>query len=235
MKKIVLFDLYDTVLKDISFHFDAGIDYLYKRFFTKACSLEDMMAYADTFLPLYEMRKINNTEICLIKDEIPLYFKKFGIEKPDLLEEVEYEVMNAMQKVTLTDDVRDTLNGLQKQGIHMYILSNSIFTGNAARRLLNDFGILHHFKKVYSSADYGIRKPCPKFYRLAIDEIISDNPDMHKEDILYVGNDYVTDVMGAALAGLDVIWFNVNHLPNNKNILTFDIDDFKTILEIVRK
>lgn len=65
------------------------------------------------FCPYYEMRKINNTERCLIKDEIPLYFKKFGIEKPDLLEEVEYEVMNAMQKVTLTDDVRDTLNGLQ--------------------------------------------------------------------------------------------------------------------------
>ena len=48
MKKVVLFDLYDTVLKDISFDFSAGIAWLYRTFFSEVCSLEEIMDYAET-------------------------------------------------------------------------------------------------------------------------------------------------------------------------------------------
>ncbi len=233
MKKVILFDLYDTVLKNISFDFSAGIHYLYNKFFSNVCSLENMMDYANTFLPLYDKRKEENVEICLIKDEIPLYFKKFGVDFPSSWEELDYEIMNQMQKVTLTETVRFTLNELYEQNVMMYILSNSIFTGYSARKLLNDFHILHFFKKLYSSADYGIRKPSSKFYQIAIDGILSDLPAFGVNDILYIGNDYETDVLGASAVGLDVLWYNEKHLPNDKNINLYNIDNFKDILELV--
>lgn len=232
MKKVVLLDLYDTVLKDVSFNFTDGIIYLYKTFFSQVCSQKDMMDYANSFMPLYDKRKVNYTEVCLIKDEIPLFFEKFGVVKPDTFDEIDYAIMNQMQKVTIINEVRYTLNELQKQGVTMYILSNSIFTSNSARKLLNCFEILHYFERVYSSADYGIRKPCSKFYQIAIKGILSDNPNLRKEDILYVGNDYVSDVIGATSVGLNTVWYNIKHLPNEKNISVFDIDDFKKILEI---
>lgn len=147
-----------------------------------------MMDYAATFLPLYDKRNSEHVEICLIKDEILMFFEKFGVVKPNALEELDYLIMNQMQKATLIDDVVYTLNELHKQGIIMYIRSNSIFTGNSAEKLLKEFGILHYFKKK-SSADYGIRKHCPKFYQVAIDELLFDNPNKSKRDILYVGND----------------------------------------------
>lgn len=66
MKSIILFDLYDTVLKDRSFDFNKGLNYLFNTFFKEHCSLEDIIEFSATFLPLYEDRKISNKEVCLI-------------------------------------------------------------------------------------------------------------------------------------------------------------------------
>ena len=138
-----------------------------------------------------------------------------------------------MQKVTLTEEVQYTLQKLYDRGIVMYILSNSIFTGNSARKLLEDFQILHYFKKLYSSADYGVRKPSSKFYQVAVDGIRLDLPELSTNDILYVGNDYETDVIGAASFGLDVAWYNKEHLLNKNNIPILVMDHFKKILDLI--
>lgn len=235
LKKIIIFDLYDTVLKDISFDFNNGITYLYNVFFEQTCSLKEFRDYAETFLPLYEKRKVDYSEVCLIRDEIPLFFEKFEVAKPETFEELDYEVMNKMQKVTLLEDVRYTLNELQKQGIEMYILSNSIFTSKSARQLLRDFGILHYFNQIFSSADYNVRKPSEQFYQIAINEILSDNHEVKKEDILYIENDYIMDVMGATFMGLSAVWYNVNHLLNQNKINIMEIDDFKQLIEIAQR
>lgn len=233
MKKVILFDLYDTILKETSFDFYAGIVYLYNTFFSKACSLKKFTDYSETFLSLYEKRKIDYSEICLIKDEIPLLFDKFEVPLTESLDEIEYNVMNQMQKVTLIDEVQYSLDILKELGTKMYILSNSIFTSKAANKLLNDFGIINYFDKLYSSADYGIRKPSCRFYQMAIEEVLTDSPEVRIEDILYVGNDYETDIIGATSVGLSTVWYNVNHLSNEHDIDTISIDNFKKILEIV--
>jgi len=235
MKKVILFDLYDTILKDVFFSFNEGIQYLHDRFFTEVCSWEEMIGYSNTFLPLYEKRKTDHSEICLIKDEIPLYFEKFGVLMPEDHAELEYAIMNKMQQETILEEVRFVLEELKKQEIPMYILSNSIFTGRSAECLLNEFGILHYFKEVFSSADYGVRKPSPRFFQMAIDRILSENSGIRETDILYVGNDYITDVMGAVSAGLETVWYNVKHLQNEQNIPVSEIDDFKKLLEIVQQ
>lgn len=67
---------------------------------------------------------------------------------------------------------------------------------------------------------YRVRKPSPAFYRIVLDEISENNRGIKAEDILYVGNDYATDVMGAASMGLSTVWYNVNHLPNTNGLAT---------------
>ncbi len=234
MSRIILFDLYDTVLKDISFDFEAGIRYIYNTYFRTVCSFEELKEYEESFLPLYIQRKEKHTEVCLIKEEIPYFFKKFGVEMPDneTMVDLEYSIMNHMQKVTLLDEIKRVIVCLKASNIKMYILSNSIFTGRSARRLLSEFGISDYFCKIYSSADYGIRKPNGDFYQIVIDNILLDNPNMDKTDILYVGNDYNTDVIGATSIGLQTVWYNVAHLPNKNNIPIHDIDSFEKILNI---
>ena len=235
LNKVVVFDLYDTVLKDISFDFDSGIEYLHRMFFQEKCSLAELKSYAESFLLLYSKRKTEHTEVCLIKDEVPLFFEKFGVKMPEDMANLDYDIMNQMQKVTLLAEVKYTLEELRKQGIPMYVLSNSIFTGRSAMHLLDDFGISHYFTKLFSSADYKVRKPSPQFYRLVLDEIAKNNLGIKREDILYVGNDYVTDVIGATSMGLSTVWYNVKHHPNEKGLSISDIDDFREIIEIVKR
>ena len=58
---------------------------------------------------------------------------------------------------------------------------------------------------------------------------------VEKDEILYVGNDYITDVIGATSVGLKTVWYNVNHLPNQKGLNIFEIDSFRQLLSITQR
>ena len=229
-KKVMIFDLYDTVLMNDNFMFENGLKYLYETYFSNKCTFDEFIKYAESFLPLYEKRKTDHVEICLINDELPLIFKKYGIDLPKDIDELEYNVMNKMQKVFLTADVKETLEELWKEDIKMYILSNSIFTGKAAEKLLEEFDILQYFEGIFSSADYKIRKPNKKFFEIALNCINSNLNDM-----VYVGNDYNTDVKGATAIGLSAIWLNIKHHENKEDVECIEVDNFKEILKYIVK
>ena len=141
--------------------------------------------------------------------------------------------MKKMQKVFLSQEVKETLEALYKKGIRMFILSNSIFRAVATKKLLEEYGILHYFEKIYSSADYGVRKPSKKFFKIILDDILTENIKINKEDIVYVGNDYKTDVIGATSVGLKTIWLNTNKFENANKIKCSVIYNFKSVLDFV--
>ena len=186
MKKVILFDLYDTILKDVSFSVLQCFHWLYETYFREACTREAFEEYRELFNPLY----------------------------------------------AVLEDVKETLAVLRAKGIGMYILSNSIFSGKATERLLNEFDILHCFNKVLVSADYGIRKPHPEFFQVAVEEIQKAYPDVQKEDILFVGNDYTSDVKGAIGAGLDVAWYNAAQQADAEGLSTYSIEKFEELLTV---
>lgn len=233
MKKVILFDLYDTILKNISFDFVKGIEFIYNRYFTAACTQKDLEDVAETFLPLYKKRNEDQTEICLIKDEVSFFFDKFGLKQPDNILKLEYLIMNEMQNVTLLDDVRNTLNELHEEGITLYILSNSIFTSVSAKLLLDKFGVLNYFSEVFSSADYGIRKPSSAFYNFAINKIM-DEIQVLKNQISYMLEMIMKQMwLAAKNVGLDTVWYNVMHLPNHSCLEIDDIDEFNQVKRAV--
>ena len=233
MAKIVMFDLYDTLLKGVSFDFNKGVEYIHETFFKDKCSLEEIIEYSKSFLPLYATRKEKNTELCFNTDELPLYFEKYGVEMPEDIYAIEYEFLEHLKEDILLEEVKDTLEALQQKKVPMYVLSNSIFTGKTASKHIANYGILPYFEKVYSSGDYGVRKPGKEFFRIAIDAILEKHPEATIDDIFFVGNDYEADAVGGTSAGLKTIWYNVGHLPNEKNLDIWDIDDFRKIVEVI--
>lgn len=231
MKTIYLFDLYDTMLKDVSFDFQRGMRYLYETCFADRCTWEQFLEYENTFYPLYEKRKIDNSEVNLMRDEVVPIFSQFDVPLPADPEELEFQIMDHMQEETLLPAVGETLKTLHERGCPMYILSNAVFSAKSARRLLDRFGIGQYFKRIYSSADCGTRKPGRKFFDLAVSEILEENRGAVREDILYVGNDYLTDVTGGTLAGLTTVWYNEKHLANTGQLTVREIADFRELLE----
>ena len=233
MKKAILFDLYDTVMKDVSFSVQQCFQWLHETYFKDVCTWEEFEAHKEIYSPLYAKRAEGNSEVHFMQDEVVKIFEYFKVTLPDDLDEFEYNLMNQMQQETLLNEVRETLTELHSKGIGMYILSNSIFTGKATERLLEEFDILKYFNKVFASADYGIRKPHKGFFQIAVEKIQKDYPDVQKENILYVGNDYRTDVEGAVSAGLEVAWYNVVQQPDEKGISAYSIKSFMELRNII--
>ncbi|BCN30865.1 HAD family hydrolase [Anaeromicropila herbilytica] len=233
MQNIILFDLYDTVLKDKSFEFERGLKYLHTHFQQK-CTYEEFNQYSITLLPLYEERKITNNEIAFIRDTFPMYCKEFEVNPQVDLEKLDYQIMNEMQEEYLEDETRISLEKLYAQGVKMYILSNSIFLSSSNKRLLNDFGIEKYFIDLYSSADFGKRKPDSSFFEYAISKILQENELCSKNDIFYVGNDYQTDVIGSKNVGLKTIWYNEKKQVDSNNLNVCSIAEFSDILKVIK-
>ena len=231
MKKIVMFDLYDTVLKDVFLDFAAGLAWLHETYFAGVCTFDEIKEYSDSFLPRLKAREIDNSELHFINDQLVPMFHKFGVPVPEDLDELEYTFMNKIEKEALLDEVKETLQELFRREVPMYILSNSIFTGKSNSRMLQAFGILPYFTKVYSSADYGVRKPGKAFFDIAVEQILQNHPECNREDILFVGNSYNADVEGAVGAGLDAVWYNVSGQKDEKDICICNTAFFKEVLK----
>lgn len=233
MKKAVLFDLYDTVLKNESFDFVRGVAYVHEHYLSDTCTFEEFKAYTDTFLPLYHQRHVDHSEVHFVKDELPLWFSHFGKMMPEDVDDLEYAIMSAMQCGGILDDVRCVLEELQARGIPAYILSNTIFSTQATKRHLTHHGILSYFEEVYASAEFGVRKPSPRFFDAAIADILRRHSNLTKEDLLFVGNDYMTDAHGGVAAGIDTVWYNVEDAANEDDLDVAVVEDFKDILNLI--
>lgn len=233
MGSIVLFDLYGTLLEDGFFEFKRGITWLHETYFANKCSLQEFLTFSDTFLPLYQQRKQHHREISMMRDELPLYFAQYGVPLPEDLWELDFQIMDHMQHETLSPAVAATLDELERRGVPMYILSNNIFTARSAMRLLRRFGIAKYFRQLYSSGDIGWRKPGTMIFHLVKRGILAENPGATADDIVFIGNDYTADAVGGVDAGLRTVWFNQQHLPNERQLPIIEIDDFTQLLKIV--
>jgi HAD superfamily hydrolase (TIGR01549 family) len=58
------------------------------------------------------------------------------------------------------------------------------------------------------SADYGCIKPAEKIFRIALEEL-----DCPPDRVLYVGDTYLRDVVGARRVGMGTAWVNPHGLP----------------------
>ncbi len=67
------------------------------------------------------------------------------------------------------------------------------------------WGISNYFHSLYFSSDGPEIKPHPAFFNRALQPIRQGNPAAR---VLYVGDSYRCDVLGAVAAGIDVVWLS---------------------------
>ena len=233
-KTIVVFDLWETLFTDEHYDFEAGLKYLYDGFLSARCTFEEFKTeFYRIFQSLFRMGESGPTEVCLIRDVIPPLFLKYGVEMPEDDAELEYMILTSMQEYSVSQDVRDVLERLTSAGVKLAILSNGLFRGSLVERLLSESGIRRYFERVFSSADYGVKKPGKGFFEIALNQIREDHPGVRLDEILYVGNDYDDDVRGGTGAGIETVWLNVAHENNADGLACHEIDDISKVLEFV--
>ena len=101
----------------------------------------------------------------------------------------------ARNAVTFFEGTLEILQTLSNKFI-MGVISN----GNAS---VDHIGVGHLFQFVHSAAEAGVAKPHPAIFQQALAKVGID-----PSEAVYVGDDPVRDVQGAAKAGWRTVWFN---------------------------
>lgn len=100
-------------------------------------------------------------------------------------------------------DVHDCLYRLGERRIPAGLVSNTMVPSALCRSALERLNILHHFQFTFFSSEYIYRKPHAAMFRLAL-----QRTGMKPNQVLYVGDQLVDDVEGAARVGMKTAWLN---------------------------
>lgn len=232
---ILIFDYFETIVHNRFMDFNRGLKVMWEKYYKEKCSFEEMVAYGEElFGHMQEIHK-QGLEYAFIKDELPKYAEKFGGDTIQMSVEEEAAFLMKCNEMESMSCIPEALAAFEKMNIPMYVLSNSGFTAEALSIALEKLGLRKYFKSIWSSADYGKIKPSRDFFEMAIEAVLADNPTEKREDIVFVGDTYASDVKGANDAGIKVIWINHKGESNVDNLSAYSISNTSELEAVIRK
>ena len=136
-----------------------------------------------------------------------LYTQK-GVKptKADVLYTAEAFRCFSTKYIKLYDGVIDLLDTLKEKGKKIYLLSNAqrSFTENE----LNMLGLTPYFDGICISSDEECSKPDKCYF-----DILFERYGLKKSDSIMIGNDYLSDIGGAADYGIDSLYIHQSISP----------------------
>ncbi|MBB5253463.1 HAD family hydrolase [Sulfurisphaera ohwakuensis] len=113
--------------------------------------------------------------------------------KKCLLEELK-NIPLLSDKWELFEDSEPFLKKLKDENFKVIMITNST---RSVYRIVSDLGLDKYLDDIIASCDYGIMKPHPRIFRIAIEK--------HGKPILHVGDVYEIDYLGAIRAGISPV------------------------------
>ncbi|WP_142413882.1 HAD family hydrolase [Hathewaya massiliensis] len=232
--RVIIFDLFDTLLHDIKFDFNSGLCYLHDNILSEDTDKVEFLEYAATYWKeLYDKRSEDNSELAF-EDELLDFKNKYGFKANHPLEEIIYNCALEINTTELFDDTIYTLEQLKLLGIPVYLLSNSIFKKNVMKKFINQYDLEKYFVNVHFSADYKIRKPHKDLFKIVFDDIKEYDASIEMEQVYFIGDNFKADVLGAESFGFTPVFINRKQDTdiNNKNFI--EIKSLNELLEVIR-
>lgn len=107
-----------------------------------------------------------------------------------------------MTEKALTPYVRQMLSFLKAEGIRTGVISNIGWSGKALRERIDRLLPDHAFEFIIASSEYGIRKPNPMLFELALRKA-----GLSASEVWYCGDTFEMDVEGAHRAGIFPVYY----------------------------
>lgn len=231
--RVIVFDLFETLLHDIDFNINLGLSYLHENILSQNTDKIEFLDYAATYWKeLYDKRCEDNSELAF-EEELLDFKNKYGFKVNYPLEEILYNCALEINATELFDDTISTLEQLKLLGIPVYLLSNSIFKKNVMKKFINQYDLEKYFINIYFSADYKIRKPHKDLFKIVFDDIKKYDNSIEMRQVYFVGDNFKADVLGAESFGFTPVFINRKHdiNTNNKNII--EIKSLNELLEVI--
>jgi FMN phosphatase YigB (HAD superfamily) len=121
----------------------------------------------------------------------------------------------------------EMLGALGAAGLYLGVIANTAWPGHCMDRAFAGVGLRPYFKTRIYSADVGIEKPDPEFFRLA--ERVSGQAGKR---LLYVGDSMEKDIAGAKGVGWDAA-LRLSGAGGSRGLADLDFTDWRRLVEFV--
>jgi len=138
-------------------------------------------------------------------------FQNMGIPDPDFSMEYESRFVNEVTDTNYMVEGAEEILKYLKGKYELHILSNGF--EEVTFQKINGCVIRNYIKTVMTAEGAGAPKPDPKAFQMAVEKARAK-----KEESIYIGDDWIADMMGATRFGMKAIFFN----PLNENHLWVD-------------
>ena len=197
--KIIIFDLFDTLLDKVWFDYNKGLEYLADKYFDQR--LDKLTLYAEEYRKQFLLDRNETQREKSFFDQLVFYENKFGKKLAKSRDEIEWEVFSICREERLAVGAKSLLGYLFDRGYTLAVLSNSIFSSKTLKKYMAEFEIEQYFTKVVSSADIIYRKPSGEAFQFVLNTLgASPSPEIY-----FIGNKLDKDAMGALDTGLTPI------------------------------
>ena len=224
--KCILFDMGETLIHNKKVDFEKSILLLYER--SKFCNVdkETFLSYSNGLLKeLFEKRI--EIEFKMI-DYIGLLVNIFGLSFDVSLSQIEEEFAFNSCEIEEIEGGKEILKYFKDKNYKLVLVSNTSFSKNVIIKMLGDMSF--YFDDFIVSSEMVFRKPNKNIYLVALRKL-----SFNKNDVYFIGNDYICDVCGPYSVGIKSIWFNENKLKINRdnNINPYlEIEKYKHLIDI---
>lgn len=132
-----------------------------------------------------------------------LLVDRFFIQLDCPVSECGHEVLQYLSPAPVKG-AEEFLKQLEEDHIFYGVISNTIYDAKDTRDVLNRFLPGHDFTHVYASKDYGVKKPNPDFFQVALLQ-----SGQKIEDSVFIGDAMYQDAYGSYISGFkNSIWLN---------------------------
>ncbi len=109
------------------------------------------------------------------------------------------------------------LQRLSANGAKLGVITNS-FVGDV-KTILGALDLAKFFTVLIDSGDMNAFKPMPEIFEYTLGEL-----EVSKNEVLFVGDEYYADIVGAAWAGIPSIWVNIRGSSYEKSLAKYGND-----------
>lgn len=232
--KVVFLDFDDT-LYDTRGNAQIALRQIYREFglFKHFKEFEDFsVPYWKTNVELWSLYAQGAiTRDCLIMERFrrPLSLGE-GLEvTPELCLTISKRFLDCCTEQTgVIDGAYSLLDYLKAKGYPLYMASNG-FSEVQSRKLAR-VGMADYFDGIILSEAAGVNKPSSKFFEYAL-----RIAGVEAKDVIMIGDNYNTDIVGAMLSGIDQIYFNPKDKPlqQSDEVPTYTVSSLKEIENIL--
>lgn len=201
--RVIIFDLFDTILDKVWFDYDKVLDYLLSDCFV-GVSKDKIEELARCYREKYMLNRNETSIEVSFVDQLKFFEENLGQSIGKDYQEVEWKAFLCCRQEVVVEKATEVLEYFKERGYKLAVLSNSIFSSSTLRAYLEKFGLEKYFDVVESSADIKIRKPAQAAFGFVLEKL----GVVASEDIFFVGNSLQKDVNGANSAGLKPIFIN---------------------------